>query len=92
MLIVVFWVKMPCSLVGGCQRFECSIVKKGVVRSNETFVTTYKTTECHDSEADNRHLNRRQNPKTPFILIFKPDIFSRVRLGIAPTLVIIVEK
>jgi hypothetical protein len=43
MLIVVFWVVMPCGLVRGFLKME-------VICSSKTLVTTNKTTWCHNPE------------------------------------------
>jgi hypothetical protein len=54
MLTVVFWVMMPCSLAGGysfrgtyCFTYK---LKEEAVCSSETFVTNYKTKQCHSPE------------------------------------------
>jgi hypothetical protein len=44
MSVVVFWVVMPCSLIGG---YRCS---------SKTLVTIYKTAWCHSSEDYNVNL------------------------------------
>jgi hypothetical protein len=46
---VVFWVVTPCGIVGGYEH------------SNETVVTTGKTTRCHTLDYHNRYFYRRES-------------------------------
>jgi hypothetical protein len=55
MLIMVFWVVMPCSLVGSYHCFGgTSALKMKVIHSSEMMVTTYKTTQHHIPEDHNQ--------------------------------------
>jgi hypothetical protein len=52
MLMVVFWVVTPCSLIGGNQYFMemyASILKVEIC-SSKTVITSYKTIWCHNPE------------------------------------------
>jgi hypothetical protein len=47
-LIMVFWVVMPCSLVGSYHCFGgTSALNMKAIQSSEMMVTTYKTAQCH---------------------------------------------
>jgi hypothetical protein len=54
-LVVAFWVLMPCSLVGGYQNFggtyySQSALKVEVICFSEMFVTAFKITFSHNLE------------------------------------------
>jgi hypothetical protein len=58
-LMLVVWVVTPCGLIDGNERFGGMIgtLKKETAGSSETLVTSNKTTQCHNSEDQHRHLH-----------------------------------
>jgi hypothetical protein len=56
---MILWIMTPCSLIYGYQvwknmpLFSSSTLKMETESSSETFVTTYQTTRCHNSECRN---------------------------------------
>jgi hypothetical protein len=50
-LVLVFWVVMPCGLEGW---YRCS---------SKMLVSTHKSTRCHNSKVQHRHLHCHENLK-----------------------------
>jgi hypothetical protein len=71
LLIVVLWVVVPCSLVGGYQHFRgncplhlqstSSVLKMKVICPSKTLVTTYRTTRRPNPEDQNLHYHSFEN-------------------------------